>query len=165
MTFLLFLISSWRNFKGHTSSWIHTLLISRFILSFIFLVSLNSADCQGPSRDMCWAARPISPTMPAPTNGACQPSCHTATAHPGHTIRLNFVKALPLLPEERGFETFDGGNKGLGGGSGKLGKKWNVLLAFFQQDWGWVGLSVKRRAGNAMYTLLQSKEAFFVSFF
>ena len=75
----------------------------------------------------------------------------------------------------RGFETFDGGNKGLGGGRGKPGKKWNACLsclllpAVGQQDWGWVGLSAKRRAGNAMYTLLrcllQSKEALFVSYF
>ena len=147
------------------------------LLSFIFLVSLSPADCQGLSRAMCGQHQ-------GPFLRRCRdrlmgrvnpPSCHTATAEPRHKIQLNFVKALSFLSEERGFETFDGGNKGLGGGWDKPGKKWNACLSCHplppvaQQYWGWVGLSAKRRAGNAMYTLflclLRSKETLFVSHF
>ena len=50
-------------------------------------------------------------------------------------------KALPLLlSEEGGFETFDGGNKGLGGGSGEIGKKWNVFLAQCHQSPSRIGV-------------------------
>ena len=61
-----------------------------------FLVSLNPADCQGLSRAICRAAaaasRPISPTMPAQTNGACQPLPHGNSTHHRHKIQLNFLK-------------------------------------------------------------------------
>ena len=77
--------------------------------------------------------------MPAQTNGACQPLPHGNTTSQAQYLAQLF-KALLLLSEERGFETFDGGNKGLGGGSGEMGKKWNVFLAQCHQSPSRIGV-------------------------
>ena len=139
------------NLKGHSSSWVHPLRISILFLTTTFftyswfpwtlrIAKVCHGQYAGHGQKQQQHQGPFLRRCRDKLMGRVNP-CHTATPHPKHKIQLNFVKALPLLLwEERGFETFDGGNKGLGGGSGELGKKWNVFLACCHQSPSGIGV-------------------------
>ena len=94
------------------------------LISFIFLVSLNSEDCQGLSRAM-WRQGPFLRDASTRQMGRAVKSTPPATPQPWRQY-LRLLQRFHFC-RRKGFEKFDGGNKGLAGG--RLGKKRNLFLA------------------------------------